>query len=172
MIFSIDLLELWDRSKKISIPDFAEKRRLKKLENAPPVTVICQGNGWTLNHIWNRGIPLEEIEINGVPPTKGEISLANMERINKGDRITLSAKYADILLAAYNNPKFREGVVKTGPTGLKDAFPDESYLSDRDNRGKDLSPQERKKLRKWRSAVNVITQIDSKRLPLFIPADN
>ena len=172
MIFSIDLLELWDRSKKIKIPDFVEKRRLKKLKNAPPVTVICQDNGWTLNHIQNRGIPLEEIKINGNTPLKGQISLANVERINKGDKITLAARYAEILLAAYNNPKFREGVVRTGTTGLKDAFPDEMYLSDRDSRGKYLSPQERKVLRKWRSAVGVITGIDGKRLPLFIPDDN
>ena len=171
MSFIGDILDLEKRFsilEKISVS--REKRRFKKLEKLPPVTVICQANGWTLAHIPSE-ISLDEIEINGVPPSKGQISLANIERINKGDKITLAAKYAYILLAGYNNPKFREGVVKTGPSGLKNAFPEETYLSDRDNRGKDLTPQQRKTLCKWKAALRMTTHVDGKRLPAFIPAD-
>ena len=148
--------------------DCKERLRKRKLEKSPAVTVIAQTNGFTLAHIPSE-IPLDEIKINGVPPSKGQIGLANTERINKGDKITLAAKYADLLLAGYNNPKFRGGVVSAGPSGLTDAFPEETYLSRRSNREEYLTPRERRKLRKWKAALRMITHIDGKRLPAFVP---
>ena len=148
--------------------DCRERYKKQKLEKAPPVTIICQHNGWTLDHLPSE-IPLDEIKINGNTPSKGQISLANVERINEGDKITLAAKYAEILLSGYNNPKFREGIVRTGRSGLENAFPEEMYLSDRDNRTKNLTLKERKKLRKWRIALKMTIQVEGRRLPRFIP---